>query len=58
MNKINLNQMENLTGGLCIYGGPGSSNGNSNVTCTGLCLSEWLAYAASGGSSPAPTIAC
>lgn len=58
MKNLNLIQMESLRGGFCILEGPGNSSGNSNVTCTGLCLASPLAFDLSGGNYGGPLVLC
>jgi hypothetical protein len=46
-----------LEGGLCVQG-PGNSNGNAAVNCTGLCLASALSYIMSNGNSNVGIILC
>lgn len=57
MKTITLEQQETITGGLCVQG-PGNSNGNAAVSCTGLCLAGILSFIMSDGNSHVGIILC
>jgi hypothetical protein len=57
MKKITTDQMLTLEGGLCVIG-PGNSNGNAAVNCTGLCLAGFLSFIMSDGHSNVGIILC
>jgi hypothetical protein len=57
MNKLTTDQMMEVEGGLCVIG-PGNSNGNAAVSCTGLCLAGFLSFINSDGHSNVGVILC
>lgn len=57
MNKLTTDQMMTVEGGFCVEG-PGNSNGNAAVNCTGLCLAGVLSFIASDGNSHVGLILC
>lgn len=57
MKNLTPSSMEKLTGGLCVQG-PGESDGNAAVNCTGLCLAGILSYISSDGNSNVAIILC
>jgi hypothetical protein len=57
MKNLSNDQMVSIEGGLCVIG-PGNSNGNAAVSCTGICLAGFLSFIMSDGHSALPPIAC